>query len=198
MAVERINGPFSAGEFLTGDLDYVHVFTVHEVTEGGDVTTSAQKNFDNMMRAISSVANPVIVTAPVTVASTTNPTTSALADVEGNAILSAGDFGTDLTESTANIYMWTVVIEKTRSFSGPTGGETTGTANLTALEDALDGTVVYNTSATDGINEDVAGGALAVDEAFTAVSASNASASTKQSIVLVRSDSIIFPGQFTA
>lgn len=147
---------------------------------------ATQKNLDSLVETVSQFAAPVMLGAPVSIASLTNPTTMSLLDFAGNAIVSAADFGTDLVEGNAVVYGVAFAVEHTDAY---------GASNVT-LETAMDGMPVWATTASIAIDTDVSGSAPSAGGAVTsgAVSAQSTLTATKQSVVVVRSTNMTVVG----
>ena len=158
------------GVAIANDADYLDAY-------------AQQSNFDVFVRSVSQFGNPVVVGTPQVVATLANPTTMALVDFAGTALVSAADFGTDLIEAAARVYAVCFAVERSAVFG----------TSMVRLATALSGAPVRATAGSIAIDTDVSGaapdaGGLVLNGAVTSASTLTA---TKQSVVLVLKSNLL-------
>lgn len=129
---EKVNGTSFAGQFLTGGLNFYKVRTVLDIRPTGVISDASQKRLDKLVEAISTRAQPVILSA-VTSASETSP-----ADLPG-------------ATGAQTVYTLSFAIEHNMAW------EVQGSANPTLAEtlDGIEG-FVYDIAVTNDNNVSVA------------------------------------------
>lgn len=130
--VDKVNGVAAAGQFLTGGLNFYKVRTTLDIRATGNIADASQKRLDKLVEAISTRAQPVIMSA-VTTSTESNP----------SDIPSAG--------ANASVYTLSFAIEHNMAW------EVSGSSNPT-LAETLDGVngFVYDIAVTNNNNVAVA------------------------------------------
>lgn len=133
---ERVNGGVSAGEFLTGDMQFFTIRTLHNMTQGAwGSANSANRNLDVLIRTILRCAQPVMLN--VSQATVSNPSTGA-------------GMGSNFTAS-ATVYTVRFAIEKAGALDG-LNGNSVDVNSPSSLANMLQGLVLPFTSPVPATN----------------------------------------------